>query len=81
MRADSVCDRVVIEHRHGRLQDDRTAVELCRHEVHGRTAHPDAMLERLALRVETGERGKQRGVDVQNAIGERIEERLRRRAA
>ena len=68
-------DRVVVEHRNRRLQDDRPAVELGGHQMHGRAGHPDAVLERLTLRVEAGKRGQQRRVDVEDAVRKRVEQR------
>ena len=50
-------NRVVVPHRHGRLQHDRASVEFARHDVHRRARYLDAVLERLTLRVDTGERG------------------------
>ena len=44
--------------------------------MHGRTTHPDPVGERLTLGVETRERGQERRVDVQDALGERIEQGL-----
>ena len=73
--------RIVVQHRNGRLQDDRPAVQLGRHEVHGRAADADAILERLPLRVKAGKRRQQRRVDVQHPIGERREQRTARRGA
>ena len=35
----------------------------------------DAVLERLPLGVEPGKRGKQRRVDVEDAVGKRVDER------
>ena len=48
-------DGVAVENGHGRLQDDRTAIEFGRDQVHGRAAHANTMVERLTLRVETRE--------------------------
>ena len=70
IRADERVDRVVLEHRHRRLQDDRTVVELACHEVHGRAGDADAVLERLPLRVEAGKRRQQRRMDVEDAMRE-----------
>ena len=49
------CDGVSIEHGHRRLKKDRAAIELCGDEVHGHATHPNAMVERLTLRVEARE--------------------------
>ena len=47
--------RVVFEDRHGGLQDDRSAIELGRHEVHGRTRDAHPVRERLPLRAQPWE--------------------------
>ena len=57
------------------LHDDRPAVELRGDEVHRHAADLDAVLDRLTLRVEAGERGQQRRVDVQDGVAESVEER------
>ena len=75
IRADSVSTRVVVPHRDRRLQHDRPAVELAGHEVHGRAADLHAVLERLPLRVDAGERRQQRRMDVQDRVRERLEQR------
>ncbi len=43
--------------------------------MHRRAAHAHAVLERLPLRVETGKRRQQRWMNVQDAIGKRVEQR------
>ena len=60
-------ERVPVEDRDGGLQKDRAAVEVFVNEMHCTSGHLDAMNKRLVLRVETGECGKQGGMDVQNA--------------
>jgi hypothetical protein len=65
---------VALQHRHGALNDDRAGVELGGHEVHGDATHLHTVRERLPLRVQSGERGKQRGVDVHDCVGERRDE-------
>ncbi len=67
--------RVGIEHRHGGLKHDWAAIELRRHQMHGRAAHAHAVLQRLPLRVEPRKRGQQRRVNVEDAIRERLEQR------
>ncbi len=44
--------------------------------MHRRAGDANAVLERLFLRVETGERRQQRRMNVQDSIGKRIEHRL-----
>ena len=67
--------RISVEHRHRPLNDDRSAIELRRHQVHGHAADLDAVLERLALRVDARKRRQQRRVDVQDGVRKRLEER------
>jgi hypothetical protein len=62
-------DGVVVENRYGRLQHDRTSVQLWGGQVHGRAGDPHAVIKRLLLRVQAGKRRQERRVDVQNAIG------------
>ena len=66
---------VGVEHRHGGLEDDRAGVEIAVHEMHGGAADAHAVRERLVLRVEPGERGQKRRVDVHDAIRKRVEQR------
>jgi hypothetical protein len=68
-------DGVVVMNGHWRLQHDGTAIELARHEVHGRAADVNAVLERLLLGVETREGRQKRRVDVHDPIGKRLEQR------
>ena len=65
---------VVIENRHGRLQHNRSPIEVCGHQMHGRASHPDTVFERLALCVQAWERRQQRRVNIENALGKRIEQ-------
>src|SRR4051794_30638971 len=51
--------RVVLEHRHGGLEHDWTAVELAGHEMDGCATHSNAVRERLRLRVDARESRKQ----------------------
>ena len=60
---------------HRRLHHDRAASSSRGHEVHGRAGDLHAVLERLALRVDAGERRQQRRVDVEDRVRERVEER------
>ena len=69
---------VVVEHRHGALHDDGARVEFLGDQVHGHAAHLAPCVERLALGVEAGKRRQQRRVDVQDRVGERVEQRLAR---
>src|SRR3954451_16106723 len=57
--------RIFVEHRDRSLEHDRAAIELAGDEMDGRAAHPDAMRERLRLRIHTGKCRKQRRVNVQ----------------
>ena len=68
-------DGVVVHDRHGRLQNDGPAVQLRGHEMNGCPADTHSMLERLALRLEPRECGQERGVHVENPVGERIDQR------
>ena len=68
-------NRVIVEQRHGGLQDDRTVVQLGGHEMHGGARDSHAMVERLPLRVESGECRQEGGVDVQNAVREGLDQR------
>ena len=43
---------VVVAHRHRRLRDDRPAVDVGRHEVHGAAVDAHAVGERAAMRVQ-----------------------------
>ena len=67
--------RVVVFHRHRALEQDWTAVQLPGDEVDGRAADLHAVVERLALRVHAGKGRQQRWVDVQDGVGERLEQR------
>ena len=52
------------------LEDDRTAVEVLVHEVHGDAGRPHAVGERVADRMRAGEGGEERGMDVQDLPAE-----------
>src|SRR5262245_15575366 len=58
----------------GRLHHNRSMVELLRHQVHGGTGDAHAVLERLSLRVHPWKGRQQGGMDVEDAIRERIEQ-------
>ena len=68
--------RVTREHGDGCLKDDRPAVELRSHEVHGRASETNTVFERLTLGVETWKGGKKRRMDVEDPIGKRFEQRF-----
>src|SRR5438132_8185136 len=57
--------RVIGHNGHGRLNDDRTAVELRGDKVHRTAVDAHAGFERAAVRVKTGERGQERRMNVQ----------------
>ena len=60
----------------GALQDHRAGVDAGVDEVDGHAEDLDAVGERLLDRAETGERGQQRGVHVDDGAGEAREESL-----
>ena len=68
---------VVGRDRDGTLQDDRAVVRLLVDEVHRGTGDPHAVLERLALRVQSLEGGQERRVDVHDASRKRVEQDAR----
>ena len=73
--------RVVVEHRNRALQDDWSAVELGRHEVDGHATHLYPVLNRLMLGIHAG-KGRQKGrMNIQNPIGERVEQHATNRGA
>src|SRR5580765_7363871 len=55
---------VLSTYRHGGLDDDRTVSDLRRDEMHRAAVKLHAFLERAAVRVESGKRGKQGRMDV-----------------
>src|SRR5439155_443445 len=61
--------RVPLQDRHRRLEDDRPGVRSLVDQVDGRSRHLDAMGEGLPLGVEAGERGQERGVNVEDPAG------------
>lgn len=66
-------DRVIVQHRHAALHDDRAAIELRCHKVHRHTGELYAVLERLSLRVDARKRRKERRMDIENGIRKRLE--------
>ena len=75
MRADSVSTVSSSSTGTAACSDDRPAIELGGHEMDGRAADAHAVLERLPLRVEPGKRRQQRRMNVEDAIGKRLEQR------
>lgn len=61
-------------HRDGMLNDDRAPIEFRRHQMHGDAAHFHSVLNRLLLGIEPRERRQQRRMDVQNLVGERVDQ-------
>jgi hypothetical protein len=68
-------DRVIVVDRHGGLQHDRSAIEFERHQVHGCAGDFHAVRERLLLRIGAGKGRQQRGMDVEDRVGEGVDER------
>ena len=62
--------RIVVQHRHRRLQNNRAGIQILVDKMHRAAADLDAMFQRLMLRVEAGERGQQRRMDIQRALWE-----------
>ena len=60
---------VGVENRDGGLQDDGAGVEIFVDEVDGAAGEFDAVVEGLLLRFEAGERGQERGMDIEDALG------------
>ena len=58
---------IVVQHRHGGLHDDGAGVQVFVDEVDGAAGDFDAVLQRLVLRVQAGEGGQQRRMDIENA--------------
>ncbi len=75
MRAASAVAVVAVEDGHRGLGDDRAGVGAGVDEVDGAPGDARPVRERLGLRVDPRERGEERGVDVDDAIGERVEEK------
>ena len=66
---------VVVAHGHRGLQHDGAVIEPRGHQVDGRAGDLHAVLERLPLGIDAGERRQQRGVDVENGVRKRLEKR------
>lgn len=64
------CFVIVIEHRHGRLHDDRAMIECGRDKMNGATVHLDALIQRAPMRVQAGEGRQQRRMDVDQPASE-----------
>ena len=60
------------KHRDHCLENDGARVHALVGEVHSGARHPDAVLERLALGVKSGEGGQQRGMDIERATPEML---------
>src|SRR6185437_7474312 len=65
---------VVVKNGDGALQNDWAGVEVFVDKMHGASGDFHAVVDRLVLRVETGEGGQERGVNVQDAVGELADE-------
>ncbi len=65
---------VVVEDLDGALEDDDAVVDALVDEVDGAAGDFGAEFEGLGLGVETGEAGEQAGVDVEDAVGEGLDE-------
>src|SRR5438445_10220883 len=62
------------------LRDDGARVKSFVHEMHGAAAEFHAVVERLALRFESGKRRQQRGMDIENSAAKRRDEVRREQA-
>ena len=62
------------------LEDDGAVIEALVDEVDGAAGDFDSVIERLLLGVETGERGQQRRMDIEDAVGEGGDEAGREQA-
>jgi len=65
---------VSVDHWDASLHDYRSAVEFPSHEMYRGTSDLYPVLQRLTLSIQSGERWKKRGVDVQNGLRKRLEE-------
>ena len=77
LEEDALAERglvVAVEDGDGRLREDGAGIHSGVDEVHGAAGDAHAVRERLRLRVDAGERGEERGVDVDDAVRERVEE-------
>ena len=74
MRADNVATVSLSRTGTQRLHDDRTRIELAGDEVHGRAGDLHAVLERLLLGIDAGERRQQRRMDVEHGVRKGVEQ-------
>jgi len=65
---------VVVEHRHGALRDDWPTVKGFIYEVNSAACPLNAMFKHLGVCVESGKRGQESGVDVQNPVAKCVDE-------
>jgi hypothetical protein len=65
---------VAVEDGDGGLDDDGAGVEAFVDEMDGAAGEFYAVLQGLELGLEAGEGGQQRGVDVEDAVGEALDE-------
>src|SRR5262249_20132317 len=59
---------VLVEDRHSGLQNDRAGIEVLIHKMDSAAGELDAVLQRLPLRFEAGERRQQRRMNIQNTV-------------
>ena len=71
---------IVVGDGNHRLQNDRASIERLIDKVHGAAAEFHAVIERLALRLESGKRRQQRGMDIENSAAKRRDEVRREQA-
>src|SRR6185312_4923828 len=62
------------QNRHGGLHDDRPVIHLGAYEMHGAADEAHAFGERARMRIEAGEGGEQRGMDVDHPVAPMIDE-------
>src|SRR5688572_14031729 len=67
--------RIVVEDGHGPLKHNRSGIKLAGDEMHGHSAHSDAMLERLTLGVNAGKGWQQSRVNIQYRVGKLVDQR------
>ena len=80
---DAVGERVGVvgfEHRNDPLQDDDAVIQMLVDEVHRAAGDLHAVVEGLGLRLEAGEGGQQRRMNVEDAVGEGVDEFRREQA-
>src|SRR6187402_3286707 len=65
---------VARQNRHPLLKDHRTRVEISVHKMNSGAALDGAIVEGLLLRMQAGIFRQQRGMDVEDAIGKRLDE-------